>query len=132
YCAARLNADGSVDPTFGNGGVWAFPREVVGGGGQTQVALQGDGKVIVAGPKFNGTDAVYAIARLNPNGTTDLGFGSGGFVHTDVGDGGAPNDVTVQRDGKIVAVGGTRDGGDFDFVVARWHTSLVNEFVRTI
>jgi uncharacterized delta-60 repeat protein len=132
YCAARLNVDGSVDSSFGNGGVWAFPTSIVGSGGQPQVALQPDGKIIVAGPRYTGIEPVFAVARLTADGLPDFAFGSGGFVHTNIGAGEHPADVIVQQDGKIVVVGYAQIGGDVDFVITRYHTSGVNEFVRTI
>jgi uncharacterized delta-60 repeat protein len=59
---ARLNADGTLDPTFHfRGGVAA-----------TAIALLPDGKVLVAGKFENeSTAGAIALARLNPDGTID-------------------------------------------------------------
>lgn len=77
-CVARLNADGSLDTTFDPG---------TGAAGRSahyvtpyirSVALQPDGKVLVAGDfnSFNGT-TLNRILRLNPNGSVDNTFSAG-------------------------------------------------------
>jgi uncharacterized delta-60 repeat protein len=128
---ARYKPDGSLDTTFGTGGV--VTTDVAAGQGDSfaAVAIQPDGKVVVAGSAFAppGTTPVlnFVLARYNANGTLDPTFGVGG---TD-GDGivttgffdfeSSARDVILQIDGKIIAVGLTRssDGGQ-DFAVARY------------
>ncbi|MBS0660894.1 MAG: delta-60 repeat domain-containing protein [Verrucomicrobia bacterium] len=89
---ARLNADGSLDSSFNPGS---------GAGGSVKaVALQGDGKVLVAGAfsDFAG-QAAGRIVRLNANGSIDTTFQAGA---------GADNTIealALQSDGKILAVG---------------------------
>src|SRR5262249_58126468 len=64
---ARLNSDGSLDGSFGAGGIAASSvAQYV-----TSVALQADGKIVVAGspgPPFSGASS---IARFNTNGPPD-------------------------------------------------------------
>lgn len=74
---ARLNADGSFDPTFNVGaGTAGF------GGGTpgtvTRIIVQSDEKILIAGGFFsiNNVDRVQ-LARLNPNGDLDLSFNPG-------------------------------------------------------
>src|SRR5215471_10450007 len=76
-------ADGSLDPTFGHGG-----KVTTDFSGRADfadaIAIQSDGKILLAG----GTDAAgsprnFALARYNPNGTLDSGYGTGGRVTTD-------------------------------------------------
>jgi uncharacterized delta-60 repeat protein len=88
----RLNGDGSQDDTFniGNGAsavVWA-------------VAVQGDGKILVAGTfdQFNDRKT-GCLVRLNPDGSCDPGFNIGTGADADV------LAVAVQKDGKIL-IGG--------------------------
>src|SRR5438128_2330252 len=69
---ARLNADGSVDKSFNPGaGVNAYDY-IVGLSHVYSVAVQPDGKILVAGTfaTFNGT-VLNAIARLNADGSLD-------------------------------------------------------------
>ncbi len=90
---ARLLADGSLDP--------AFVHSVIAGGGVRGLALQPDGKIIVAGQFATVAGAPYkGIARLNANGVLDASFSSGEGVGEDY-----VNSVVLQPDGKVL-VGG--------------------------
>jgi uncharacterized delta-60 repeat protein len=116
FALFRYFANGSLDPTFGAGGgvVTDF-----GPGRQDEadaVAVQPDGRIVAAG-FTRGTDDNFALARYNPNGTLDTGFGSGGLVSTDFG--GTNDDATavaIQPDGKIVAAGAAGS----NFALARY------------
>lgn len=103
----RLTLDGAVDATFGQGGV-AIPVNFRQGGGvhATAVVIQPDGKIVI-GLGFNGSDGVnrLELARLNPNGSLDTGFGSGGTVLA-FARGPDTAYVTLQPDGKILLGGG--------------------------
>jgi uncharacterized delta-60 repeat protein/uncharacterized repeat protein (TIGR01451 family) len=99
----RYNADGSLDTSFGTGGTmleWLGP-----GDAETwAVALQSDGKIVVAGHVRSDRDK-FGIARFNADGTLDLGFGGGGAA-TSVGPGDAgAYAMAIQPDGKIVLGG---------------------------
>lgn len=91
---ARLNSDGSLDPTFD-------PGTGVDGGDSYDVALQSDGKVLVAGSftTFNGT-ARNRVARLGANGSLDTSF------DTSAGPNAVVDDMAIQSDGNIVIGGG--------------------------
>ena len=123
---ARYNADGSLDTSFGDGGIVTtlFPH----GSYAFALALQSDGKVVAAGTDYvdfsseANSDTDFAIARYEPDGSPDFGFGSGGQVTTDFE---RLNDdafaVLLRSDGSIVAVGSSRDRlSDYDFAVARY------------
>ena len=62
------------------------------------VAVQSDGKIIVAGYSHNGSNDDFALVRYTAAGVLDPSFGTGGKVTTDFGGG---NDyglsVAVQR-----------------------------------
>lgn len=123
---ARYNPDGSLDASFGSGGIVTthFPQ----GSYASALALQADGKIIAAGTDYvdfsseasSNTD--FALARYNPDGSPDIGFGNGGQVLTDFE---RLNDdvfaVLVQPDGRIIAAGSARDPStDYDFAAARY------------
>lgn len=101
---ARLLPDGSLDPSFGEGG-FVVDRRLP---GFRALALQRDGDII--GAAVGG----FQLARYLPNGAPDPGFAGGGIggsnepdqVHSFYG-GYGPAAVTVRPDGSIV-VGGTR------------------------
>ncbi len=91
----RLNADGSLDPTFSATMDVVDGYEVV-----YSIAVQSDGKVLIGGnfTTINGAER-NGIARLNANGTLDSGFnpGLGTFpVYA----------IAVQPDGKVLIAGG--------------------------
>ena len=122
----RYNPNGSLDTSFGNGGIVTtnFPE----GSYASSVALQADGKIIAAGTVFvdfiigepSNTD--FALARYNSDGTLDTSFGSGGQVSTDFF--GMEDDafsVLIQPDGKIVAVGSANNPATYyDFAAVRY------------
>lgn len=120
FALVRYNANGTLDTGFGTGGKVITP---VGSGYDSggSVAVQVDGKIIVAGDSNNGNDNDFALVRYNANGTLDTGFGSGGKVTTPVGDyGDSSESVAVQIDGKIIVAGSSYDGISNDFAVARY------------
>lgn len=118
---ARLNADGTLDASFGSGGkatadfgsTWDF------GYGMT---LDAQGRIIMAGASYRGYPTYYdfAVARFSSNGTLDPSFGAGGEVLTDfngANDFGGP--VTVNNDGKIIVAGEAYNAAaNYDFAFA--------------
>lgn len=119
FVLARYNTDGSLDTSFGTNGTGIVFLDL---GQQSQVnalALQADGKLVVAG--VIGNNAGFALARCQTNGTLDASFGTGGTVITPVNFGAAYG-LLVEANGTIVAVGqgeGPGDSGD-DFAVLRY------------
>ena len=77
----RYNADGSIDTTFGIGGIVSSGPGFATGSG---VAVQADGKIVTAGAVF-GSSNHFALARYNSDGSFDTSFGTGGKVVTDFG-----------------------------------------------
>jgi uncharacterized delta-60 repeat protein len=110
FALVRFNADGTVDATFGVGGkvITNFAAgDVVAG-----LALQADGKIVVAGTAFNGQNKDFAVTRYNTDGSLDTTFDGDGKLTTavrSVDD--AATGVVVQPDGKIVVVGTSYDIG---------------------
>jgi len=110
WSLARYNGDGSLDSSFGTGGlvITNISLEVL------DLALQPDGKIVGAG-----RDGNFALARYNPDGSLDSSFGLGGKVSTDWGGDDAIFSVALQPDGKIVAAGDSLTSRA-DFVLARY------------
>src|SRR5439155_10075231 len=104
--------------TFGTNGVVTTD---FGGADQGQaVALQSDGKIVVAG---NSAGNKYVLARYDARGVLDPSFGSSGKVTT-ASFGTGARAVAVQTDGKIVVAGiatGPVDNTP-DFGVIRYNT----------
>lgn len=133
FAIARYNPDGSLDPTFGSGG--KVTTDFFGGHDlAVAVALQSDGRIVVAGGVASSPDASFSLldfglARYLTDGSLDTSFGVGGKVATDFsGDFDVATDVVLQPDGKIVAAG-TKSIG-LDYAVARYNTdgSLDTDF----
>lgn len=103
FAVARLNLDGSLDPTFGDAGEVIIP-----GDGMEEaydVALEPSGKILVAGSSFWPVSG-GVLARLNGDGSIDMSFGGDGRVSID----GSVSGVSVQPDGRILFAGGPDDG----------------------
>jgi len=122
FALARYNTDGSLDTSFGTGG--KVTTDFSGGSGASAVALQPDGRLVVAGDAdIPGVGLNFALARYNPDGSLDLGFGNGGKVTTDFGTGfNVAYSLALQPDGKILA-GGQADipGVGANFALARYN-----------
>lgn len=119
FAVARLNLDGSLDTSFGTGGKVLI---AVGSGDDraNSVAIQTDGRIVVAGSANNGTNDDFAVVRLNANGTLDTSFDMDGRATVAVGAGlDQANGVAVQSDGKIVVAGTSNNGTNDDFAVVR-------------
>src|SRR5207248_1833694 len=86
FALARYASNGSLDPSFGNGGK---VTTLIGGNNcdGSAVAIQADGKIIVGGDSYNGTSYDFTLARYNSNGTLDSSFGTGGIVTTSLSSG---------------------------------------------
>ncbi|MCG3165513.1 MAG: hypothetical protein POELPBGB_01281 [Bacteroidia bacterium] len=130
FAVVRYNSDGSLDNTFGTGGIVTTP---IGSGDDfaKSIAIQSDGKIVVAGYSYNGTIDVMALARYNTNGTLDNTFDGNGTLTTVEGIYAEyAQSVAIQSDGKIVVAGGMDNLGGMDVRVARYNTdgSLDNTF----
>jgi len=126
----RYEANGALDGSFGAGGIvtTSFPGQ---GSYGFAMALQPDGKILVAGTDFvafsssSSSNTDFAVARFNPDGSPDRTFGVDGKVTTDFD--GFNDDafsILVQPDGKLVAVGSAVNQASFsDFAAVRYTAS---------
>ena len=118
-----FGAPGDLDPTFGSGGKVIT---AVGSGNDrgNSVAVQSDGKIVVAGYSSNGSNYDFALVRYTATGALDVSFGSGGKVSTPIGSStDEGNSMALQSDGRIVVAGSTFNGSYTDFALARCTTS---------
>ena len=123
FALARYNSNGVLDTTFGTSGKvttdLGSPYEEV-----TAVALQPDGKIVVAGGAVLGLFNDFVLVRYNTNGALDTTFGTGGKVTTNLaGVSAQAYSVAVQRDGKIVVAGGANVNGGYDFALVRYNSN---------
>ncbi len=140
---ARYTPDGVLDPTFGNGGLVSTnirANEVA-----NAVALQGDGKIVVAGYARDGNGSgAFALARYHADGTLDSHFGIGGIVTTsffEIDPSATPNgeifsraaSVAIHADGKIVAFGDHESfRREFDDTGPTSRSRSINRMARSI
>jgi uncharacterized delta-60 repeat protein len=123
WALARYNADASLDTSFdGDGTVTTAADGTFPFFGD--VALQHDGKIIVAGA-YTFSNPSFAVARYNPDGTLDSSFDGDGWVTTRIGTtNDFPHGVAVQSNGKIVVAGRANfNPSSWDFVVVRYNTN---------
>ena len=84
------------------------------------VAIQPDGKIVVAGYSNNGTNDDFAVARYNVDGSLDTTFSGDGRTTVDFGTGNDhANAVVIQSNGRIVLGGYAAGASNFDFALAR-------------
>jgi uncharacterized delta-60 repeat protein len=125
FAVVRYNPDGSLDPTFGTGGI-VTTRFSSGSVQPTGLAAQADGKLVAAGGVLVessdiSTNFDMVLIRYLPNGSLDPTFGRGGKVTTDfAGRDDAARAIAVATDGKLVVAGESNTGTDFDFAMARY------------
>ncbi len=130
FALARYNADGSLDTSFSSDGKLTTNVDSGVDSGE-DMALQSDGKILVAGYSHNGSDYDFALVRYNADGTLDTSFGTvvsgqtrSGMVTTAILSG---NDfaraVALQSDGDIVVAGASHNGTNEDFALARYDTN---------
>ncbi len=116
----RYEANGPLDTTFSADGIVVAAIDTT-NDLATSVALQPDGKILVAGVSYSDSSSVIAVLRFTSNGSLDTTFDSDGIVLTDIGPGGETgNAIVIQPDGGILVAGGSYNGSDVDFAVVRY------------
>ena len=100
----RINANGTVDTTFGNNGSLEI------GNGTTNdevkdIAVESNGKIVIVGKTVNSGNKNIAIAKLTANGQLDTSFGNNGGVFYDSGDDDIANAVALTSSGEIILTG---------------------------
>jgi uncharacterized delta-60 repeat protein len=109
FVLARYDTNGQLDTTFGVGGIATL---AVSGGADiiTSLRVLSDDRIVAAGVGNKNMlpweAGEFAVALFEANGTPVASFNGTGFATVDIyPEGGRPNGVTVQPDGKVVAIG---------------------------
>jgi uncharacterized delta-60 repeat protein len=125
FALARFNTNGTLDNTFGKKGevTTSFVSGIYTGAIARSVAIQADGKIVLAGYTGGNTYAAqqWAVARYNANGTLDTTFGSGGKVISAISpSGNVIYGLAIQPDGKLLVAG---DYNAEYFAVGRYNSN---------
>ena len=113
FALARYNADGSLDSSFGSGGVVSTSVGTSSAAIPAAPTFQADGKIVAAGYATDSSNNQrFAVVRYNSDGSLDTSFGNHGQVMLNFGGSyDYAQAVTVQSDGKILVVGYGYNGG---------------------
>ena len=118
FAVARVDSSGVLDATFSGDG-----KQTTDFGANDEargIAVQADGKIVLAGPKEVGTSTRYAaVARYNTSGTLDPTFSGDGKRVIKLANPVWANDVQIDGDGKIVLAGGITTFPDVGIFLAR-------------
>ncbi len=124
FALARYNSNGSLDISFdGDGKVTTdflgFPDRA------EAIAIQPDGKIVVAGQAANtppGGTALFALARYNSDGSLDTSFDGDGKLTTSFINGfESALDLSIQPDGKLIVVGRASNQSSGGAALARYN-----------
>jgi uncharacterized delta-60 repeat protein len=85
WCLGRMLADGTMDTSFGANGKAAIPAERAGFYSLLQIAIQSDGKIVLAARCGEGSNVALCLMRLHANGEVDTNFNGTGRVKTMLG-----------------------------------------------
>ncbi len=118
FAMAAYLADGSLDESFGDGGLvtTSIPDAATALSWPTRNILQADGKVVAGGLiLYENNDTDIVLLRYNSDGSLDETFGNGGISIIDFGEKVQfPQDIVALPGDKILIVGGVAD--EFEFV----------------
>ena len=108
FALLRFNTNGTLDNTFGNGGLVTadfMPYSNLNEG--FEAAIQLDGKILIVGETYlaNSNYDYGVISRYNSNGIIDSGFGNLGKIIINIDSSTGMRSIVLQPDGKII-VGG--------------------------
>lgn len=123
FAVIRFDSNGTLDNSFDSDGI---ATTFMGNGAFVSgwdLDIQTDGKIVVSGASFNGSDYDLSIIRYNSNGSLDSSFDTDGIFTYDSGNG---NDegtaIVIQSNGKIIVGGYSNTGSGEAFTLIRLNT----------
>jgi uncharacterized delta-60 repeat protein len=120
FALIRYNSDGTLDTTFDDNGIVTTDIDNYSDTAYALTVLP-NGKTLLGGMSYTGTDYAFALVRYNNNGSVDTDFGTSGKVITPIGsDDARAYALVAQPDGKILLSGYSVNSGE-DFTLARYN-----------
>jgi uncharacterized delta-60 repeat protein len=116
----RYNSNGTLDNTFGTGGVVTYGDAGTRNDYGYALVIQKDGKIVITGYTQGSSDDVLVV-RFDPNGALDTTFGTEGTVIWNGTAGGMDygQGIALQSDGKLIITGFSHNGNNEDMLVMR-------------
>ncbi len=120
--ASAFAQPGSFDNAFGGNGIVITDFGSSYSAAASSIAMQSDGKIVVAGYREYSSTSAFAVARYNEDGTLDANFGTNGIAITPIGTTlDYAHAVAIQTDGKIVVAGESAAGTGYStFAIVRY------------
>ena len=120
FAVARYNDDGSLDTTFGTGGIVTKDMGLY--SRAMRVAVDANNRIVLAGYASSPASGM-TVLRYNEDGNLDSTFGNAGVVQTVVGDNslGQGHALAIDGSNRIVVAGVAYIGGDSNFALARYN-----------
>lgn len=124
FAVVRYDTNGIPDGTFGTNGIVITTIGTIDDRANS-LAIQNDGKIVVAGFSKSGNNNDIALVRYNADGSLDDTFDTDGKVVTSLGENNdGANSIAIQEDGKIIIAGnGIVNDINDDFVLVRYNTN---------
>jgi uncharacterized delta-60 repeat protein len=124
FALARFSSTGASDNTFGFGGRVITDLGTSHDDRANAIALQSNGKIVLVGYSYNGTDDDFAVARFESNGSLDSTFDGDGVAITKIGGVNVSDQgkaIAIQSNGKIVVAGSSYVNSTNGFALARYN-----------
>lgn len=123
FAMVRLNANGTPDSGFGNGGkvITSFDGSAT----ANAIALLEDGKILLGGNTYNPVtyQTDISLAQYLNNGAPDSGFGKAGKVITSLGNQSSVSAIFILKDGKILIAGNISVNNFANFGLIRYNSN---------
>jgi uncharacterized delta-60 repeat protein len=122
----RLSSDGSLDTTFSDDGIQTIDISTSNDYGYS-VAIQSDGKILVAGNYLGNSNSTIFVLRTNSDGTLDTSFSGDGIlaVNPNIGSNFC-NSIISQNDEKFLITGTSFSGTNYDITTMRFNNTTLN------
>ncbi len=126
FALARYNANGSLDTSFDGDG--KLTTVINGWAMGTSMALQADGRILVAAGVSDGSGGDFTLLRYLTDGSLDTSFDGDGLLTTDFGGMDTVSSMVLQSDGKILVAGSSAipPASQFDPYVSQFALARYN------